>query len=280
MICPVCNKEFAPNPARPNQRYCSRRCTTRAAAHRQTRRITAERRALREKFVCTVCGKAFVAGNTRAKYCSVRCASEALRRRHGIMPTGQKVCQSCGRTFVAGSNAQRHCPECREKRILARRMAAAEQRAQRDRSVCPVCGKEFEATHHLACYCSRQCRRKAENDKEKAARLAARSNKVCPVCGVTFTPKRGNAIFCSVNCKSRDYRQSRRQSPMRISATPRPVNSALFAMERRVSAYLALPAAERWARRGELTKKELSLAEKMWTERHNSRAISWNWLPR
>ena len=126
---------------------------------------------------------------------------------------------------------------------------------------CPTCGKEFEATHHLARYCSRKCRRKVEHDKVSAARLAARANRVCPICGATFTPKRCNTVYCSSSCKYR----ARRGAPIRDSPH---VALAAILSSRRVSEYLSLPDAERYQRRGTLTKDELKMAEKMWNQMH------------
>lgn len=46
----------------------------------------------------------------------------------------------------------------------------------------------------------------------------------------------------------------------------------------KIEAYLALPAAERWARRDTLTPEERTRAARIWNEGH-VRNTSWNWLP-
>ena len=174
-VCPECGRGFEPNPARPKQKYCSFKCKSRAGSIRQSKRLTAARRAKRGKFICA------------------------------------------------------------------------------------LCGKEFEATHHLARYCSRQCRRSVEHEKTKAAKLAARANRVCPVCGATFTPKSGKGIYCSRYCKS----QARGRHILQPSV---PLDIRL--MEQHVREYLSLPDAERYQRRGTLTPAELKMAEKMWNQMH------------
>ena len=45
----------------------------------------------------------------------------------------------------------------------------------------------------------------------------------------------------------------------------------------KVRAYLALPDGERWARRGELTARELDLARRVWDDDHASRETEENW---
>ena len=73
-------------------------------------------------------------------------------------------------------------------------------------------------------------------------------------------------MYCSYGCKYR----ARRGAPIRDSPH---VALAAISSYRRVSEYLALPAAERWARRGELSQAELKMAEKMLNQMHGLRMV-------
>ena len=92
-LCPVCGKEFAPNPSRPQKQYCSLRCGY-LAAHRKQRGVPVSEEAFRayqEKrqaeleakrhrtCKCAVCGKefAFRPNNPNARFCSRSCANRA-----------------------------------------------------------------------------------------------------------------------------------------------------------------------------------------------------------
>ena len=128
--------------------------------------------------------------------------------------------------------------------------------------VCPVCGRGFEPNRPYQKYCSTRCKRKVEHAKVSAEKLAARANRVCPVCGATFTPKSRKGIYCSGYCKN----QARGRHILQPSV---PLDIRL--MEQHVREYLSLPDAERYQRRGELSKAELKMAEKMWNQMHGLR---------
>ena len=117
----------------------------------------------------------------------------------------------------------------KEERLAKAREAQAEKRQR----VCPVCGKEFvaDATHLGAKYCSIACANRARATSMAVGRnvSASKARNAAP-----------NIIFVQ-----------KRENPERESIA-------------RVEAYLSLPAAERWARRDTLTKKELVMAQAMW----------------
>lgn len=165
------------------------------------------------------------------------------------------------------------------------------------KAICPVCGKEFTASveGHVGrtrLCCSSSCKQKrlkrlrkgqpvAETEfralceKRKAERLAKRQ-RVCPVCGKAFVtnPCHLGAKYCSIACANR-ARGAERRSGRNVSAS-KARNAApniTFVQKRetqergsiaRVEAYLSLPAAERWARRDTLTKKEQAMARDLW----------------
>ena len=88
-------------------------------------------------------------------------------------------------------------------------------------------------------YCSKSCGNRASHRNAKAKALAAN--------GGNLKPRKRDASRAKVE----------RVKKMTASAV------AEFDMLERVRAYLDLPAEERWARRGELSKKELDMARKM-----------------
>lgn len=88
----------------------------------------------------------------------------------------------------------------------------------------------------------------------------------CELCGKRFAPANNRQIYCSAACarRVRDRRARARQSAARAASLAR------------VRAYLALPPAERYARRGELTQAEHALAQKMYLENHAIRTVATN----
>ena len=189
--CPICGEEFEPNPARPRQRFCSRKCKTRANARAQNQRKKAAR---------------------------------------GL------------------------APRVRPHRVIAPR-------------TCPTCGVEFTPNpkHPEMRYCSRSCAGRAA----AGARLAARPKIKCEWCGKEVVQHVSAQRFCSRNCRA---------NAQAYAARARAEAATRESIER-VRAYLALPPAERWAKRGTLTEAELKLAAKMHDEAHSGRAVEWNWLP-
>lgn len=163
-------------------------------------------------------------------------------------------------------------------------------------TICPVCGKEFTAsvdghagrTKHC---CSSACKWKRINrirhgqpvaeteyralcEKRKAARLA-KLQRVCPVCGKAFvaSPSHPWRKFCSTACSNRARAGSK---PAAAPAAKPNADQAYEASLARVRAYLALLPAERYARRGELTKAEHALAQKIYMENHSIRTVATN----
>ena len=193
--CPICGGEFEPNPARPMQRFCSRKCKSRA--------------------------------NARA---------QRLRKRAGVPP------------------------RVRPPRVVAPRK-------------CPTCGKTFTPNpkHPHTRYCSRTCSARGCTAAVQAP------PRVCPWCGKEFIPRAYAQVYCSSSCGYGAKRNREKARPIR--KVGRAVPGEPLASLARVRAYLALPPAERWAKRGTLTAAEHKLASKMYDEAHSVRAVAWNWLP-
>ena len=73
--------------------------------------------------------------------------------------------------------------------------------------ICQVCGEEFNhSNNHNRLYCSKRCKRKAQQKLETKQKAEARI-KSCEWCRVTFTPERSDAKFCSLKCKQIAYRE-------------------------------------------------------------------------
>ena len=122
-------------------------------------------------------------------------------------------------------------------RQAAKRKAA--RHAARPVVTCPECGREFLRTMANKVYCSKACGNRASHRNAKAKALAAN--------GGSIKPRKRDASMAKVE----------RVKKMTAAAV------AEFEMQERVRAYLDLSAEERWARRGELSKKELDIARKM-----------------
>lgn len=82
-----------------------------------------------------------------------------------------------------------------------------------------------------------------------------------------FTPKSSLAVYCSRRCRN--------GSRPKVQRKPSPPPREDASLEK-VRAYLALPAAERYARREELSYREHRLAMRMWEKDHLGRCVSVN----
>lgn len=150
------------------------------------------------------------------------------------------------------------------------------------KAICPVCGKEFTPPDRpyggrTKRYCSAACRRKHEKDRVKAAIKAAKAGRKCAWCGKDISHRNASAKFCSWQCKHAAKRgratsmavgrnvsasKARNAAPnITFVQKGEPQERSSIA---RVEAYLSLPAAERWARRDTLTKKEQAMARDLW----------------
>ncbi|MBQ1428433.1 MAG: hypothetical protein IIZ06_02085 [Kiritimatiellae bacterium] len=192
--CPICGEDFTPNPARPAQQFCSRKCKTLA--------------------------------NVRA---------HRLRKRAGVPPR-----------------------------------ARTRKRADLSPRKCPTCGKTFtpHPKYPHARYCSRTCAARG------CAAAVQAPPRVCPWCGKEFIPHAYAQVYCSSSCGYGAKRNREKARPIR--KVGRAVPGEPLASLARVRAYLALPPAERYARRGELTKAEHALAQKIYMENHSIRTVETN----
>lgn len=152
---------------------------------------------------------------------------------------------------------------------------------------CPICGtkfKEYRSSHEKV-YCSLKCQKRGitirSAARRKAARHAARQIVKCAECGKEFVQTTKLRIYCSKTCCNKASHRSERARRSAIAKVKKPrarvaprakvervrrrtaAAIADFEMLERVRAYLDLPASERWARRGELSNRELALARKM-----------------
>lgn len=93
-ICPVCNKEFTPDPRKKSQTYCSRECW-RVSLLKQVDRT------------CEVCGKPFSVQQARsdARFCSWECYGAKV----------QKECEYCGQVYFIKRGHARKRKTCSRK---------------------------------------------------------------------------------------------------------------------------------------------------------------------
>ena len=104
MVCPTCGIEFKAHQVQ--QKYCSLRCTRRAASRRQYARYREKQRARKRAYYwshreqillylkrhrekkrrCAFCGAEFEIRDRRQKYCSAKCRSRAGWQRYFADP--------------------------------------------------------------------------------------------------------------------------------------------------------------------------------------------------
>jgi predicted nucleic acid-binding Zn ribbon protein len=185
----------------------------------------------------------------------------------------KRICPVCGEAFTPANGRQRFCGvKCHQKAKWARIAAAVRARrlAARANRVCPVCGKVFTPKNSRGKYCSAKC----SNARFRV--LVQHDPKPCAWCGREFTPVRTSQIYCSRECNLAAHGKSRKGAGLSIRKVGRAVPGEPLASLARVRAYLSLPPAERWARRGTLTQDEHKLAQKLYLETHSMRTCSTN----
>jgi len=186
-----------------------------------------------------------------------------------------RKCPVCGEDFTPNPSRpmQRFCSRAckyhdgsarqwqrRKAEIEKTRPVRQRKRADRSPRPCELCGTVFTPppTHPHVRFCSKRCANRAK--------VAAFTPRVCAWCGKSFKPRAGKQRFCSRRCRENAKAYAARgkaEAPIRDSLA-------------RVRAYLALPPAERYARRGELTKAEHALAQKIYMENHSIRTVATN----
>ena len=184
-----------------------------------------------------------------------------------------RKCELCGARFSPTNNRQRYCsPKCRRRaknRRDSERVKASRAAARAGR-VCPVCGKPFTPKNSRGKYCSVKCA-----NANRYHGHVAHEPKACEWCGREFVPTRKGQRFCSRECNLASRGKSRKGDPITVGArVPRArVEEASLS---KVRAYLALPPAERWAKRSTLTDAELKLASQLWDQSHGLRTVETN----
>lgn len=135
--------------------------------------------------ICIECGKAFT-GGPRAKRCPdcrivrSRETDAAYHRKGASRKLGSiDVCARCGREYTVNSSRQRYCSECagiavREVTAVHKRnhyrehaeeYAARKRSLKRERKVCVVCGKLFDAPVRVTC--SDECAKIHKSNQQK-----------------------------------------------------------------------------------------------------------------
>lgn len=263
-VCLECGREFEPNPfVGARQKYCSGECCARAGRKAQDRRAKAARLAARANRVCKRCGKIFTPKNSAGVYCSQECRratiSERLSAEHAAA-RGTRKCPVCGKEFAPKSSRGVYCSKDCYNKAYGR-----DHKVELPEPVkCQVCGKEFQPKTSRARYCSRRCNETAVRRRRGIKPLAT---KTCLACGRSFETRGHRQLYCP-DCKVK----SATTSPLNRAAPFKGLKRSDLSAEK-VSAYLALPAAERWARRGTLSQAELKMAEKMWNQMHSLRMV-------
>lgn len=184
---------------------------------------------------CEYCGKDFVAHNSRRVFCCKQCADNASKVKRGIKPTiiHKRICPGCGKEFETQFSRKLYCKkdctgtqsvknrkcvvcgqpfltihnaktcgniECKKaaKKLRSQNWAKPKPKLiQYETRECKECGELFSVNSRMSnAYCSKDCRRKAENRKNdkripkaqrvdniSLKRLYKRDNGICYICG-------------------------------------------------------------------------------------------------
>jgi very-short-patch-repair endonuclease len=181
--------------------------TNRGKGHPRWNRIEA---------VCQQCGKPFGAKKTLVekgygKYCSKRCADQALKGGGPRWKGGPVTvnCAICNKEF----EAPKYLLEKGQGKYCSRRCAGLARR-NKVTATCEVCGREFNVVPSKikageGKYCSRACFHKAHGPKQTAKNnpnwKGGTATRTCAVCGQAFDVrhvliKQSSVRFCSYDC--------------------------------------------------------------------------------
>jgi len=217
-ICPVCGKEFQAKPK--VQLYCSSECSNKSRYRREY---------IIKK--CLFCGKEFKAKKKTHVYCSENC-----RRSMGKKKGKTNICKWCGKTFKARNDNLGFCSRSCASKYAHKKNVKTKQcvvcggpfkgkgkycssdcyeisKIKR----CSICGKEFKSDKANAKYCSDECKKQhnRERDKRRAINKHNKNKKShkCKYCGKIFVPEYGfkKRTFCSNQC-SKKYQQGKKGS--------------------------------------------------------------------
>lgn len=109
----------------------------------------------------------------------------------------ERACTNCGKAFWRGPSGRVTCSdECATARLRRK----GERGNFSKRSVCAVCGKEFNhrmrRSERTPKFCGKTCRRADRS----ATRLSRRQTRGCEECGTDFNRRNGKR-FCSAECR-------------------------------------------------------------------------------
>ena len=152
-FCEYCGKpRWSDHPNR--NRFCSRECANKAKrietlARQEQKR---KRRDWDKNRVCDCCGKAFIARNSRQRFCSKACRYEdAIRAQHKKKEAAFtpliRICPRCGKSFATTLQAQdkQYCSEECRARDAAERYKAKRKEQMQQSFVEPV---GIKTTYH------------------------------------------------------------------------------------------------------------------------------------
>lgn len=207
--CAFCGAFFI---AKSNKaKYCSKKCHDIEYRIRHGISVNSNPEPFRK--TCKVCGSSFdtrrEAQNTCSHECAIKWHKEMRPGRRGKSQI-EKICVICGKTFLTYYNSQVTCGDEECKRI--HKVNAAKIRylkskhkkqpkqpklIQYETRECKECGELFSVDYRMNnVYCSKDCRRKAENrrtakrvpkaqrvDNISLKRLYKRDSGICYICG-------------------------------------------------------------------------------------------------
>jgi 5-methylcytosine-specific restriction endonuclease McrA len=159
--CPECDAPVPPATRRP-RKYCSKRCSDRAAQRAHRERVPRTRTPEVFTKTCAWCDKAYTTSRRPGRYCSNHCASYGNGQAVLASDLTWRLCKHCDHWYPHGQCPLRDTHPRKAPPDLSPRL-------------CHSCGTPFAPSRpsgHLAIYCSPRC-----NRREVSARRRARTRR-------------------------------------------------------------------------------------------------------
>ena len=143
---------------------------------------------------CATCGKVFHPRQSTQKYCSVKCAKNAI-----TLP--RKNCPICGKSFHPKTRTTKFC-----SKSCASKSSYSKKRKPPNERICPICGEKFYSSYAKV-YCSCFCAKKARTQQYKKC---PPRKITCGICGKEILGASSTHKYCS-ECRRKKERQRARE---------------------------------------------------------------------
>lgn len=205
--CPICGVYFPKRDT--NQKYCSKKCKNSMSGKKQNpgniKNISKEKKAIKEKATCPICGKEFLKSTVNQKYCNKGCSYEAFKmqqrnKKKKIHP--EQICPVCNKSFSKEFKNQRYCSkECSHEASIIKQNAYNKEHAE-DLSITKKKQRKKNKSEGLCVYCSKSalpgltyCSACASKHKNYVKQRYYK-NKALGLCTACGKPARIDRIYC------------------------------------------------------------------------------------